>query len=64
MRRALVSTIISTSSSGTLASASAARLRLLAAYYAPDGELPINTHGGQLSVGRLHGYGFLYEACV
>jgi len=29
-----------------------------------DGELPINTHGGQLSGGRLHGYGFLHEACV
>ena len=23
-----------------------------------------NTHGGQLSAGRLHGYGFLHEACV
>jgi acetyl-CoA acetyltransferase len=33
-------------------------------YYAPTGELPINTHGGQLSSGRLHGYGFLHEACV
>jgi acetyl-CoA acetyltransferase len=31
---------------------------------ARDGELPINTHGGQLSGGRLHGYGFLHEACV
>ncbi len=31
---------------------------------APDGELPLNTHGGQLSAGRLHGYGFLHEACV
>lgn len=28
------------------------------------GELPINTNGGQLSGGRLHGYGFLHEACV
>jgi acetyl-CoA acetyltransferase len=27
-----------------------------------DGSLPINTHGGQLSSGRLHGYGFLHEA--
>ena len=26
--------------------------------------LPLNTHGGQLSAGRLHGYGFLHEACV
>jgi acetyl-CoA acetyltransferase len=26
------------------------------------GELPLNTHGGQLSGGRLHGYGFLHEA--
>ncbi len=31
---------------------------------ARDGELPLNTHGGQLSSGRLHGYGFLHEACT
>lgn len=31
---------------------------------ARDGELPLNTHGGQLSGGRLHGYGFLHEAAV
>jgi len=29
-----------------------------------DGEIPLNTHGGQLSGGRLHGYSFLHEACV
>ncbi|WP_433598219.1 thiolase family protein [Nocardia sp. CA-135953] len=29
-----------------------------------DGELPLNTGGGQLSAGRLHGCGLLYEACV
>jgi acetyl-CoA acetyltransferase len=29
-----------------------------------DGEIPLNTNGGQLSGGRLHGYGFLHEACV
>jgi hypothetical protein len=29
---------------------------------APDGVLPLNTHGGQLSSGRLHGYGFIHEA--
>jgi len=29
-----------------------------------DGGLPINTSGGQLSGGRLHGMGFLHEACV
>jgi acetyl-CoA acetyltransferase len=29
-----------------------------------DGDLPINTSGGQLSGGRLHGMGFLHEACV
>jgi len=28
------------------------------------GVLPVNTHGGQLSAGRLHGFGFLHEACV
>jgi acetyl-CoA acetyltransferase len=28
------------------------------------GELPISTGGGQLSAGRLHGYGALLEACV
>jgi acetyl-CoA acetyltransferase len=31
---------------------------------ARDGEIPLNTHGGQLSAGRLHGYGFLHEACL
>ena len=29
-----------------------------------DGELPMNTAGGQLSAGRLHGFGHLHEACV
>jgi acetyl-CoA acetyltransferase len=29
-----------------------------------NGPLPINTSGGQLSGGRLHGMGFLHEACV
>ena len=28
------------------------------------GKIPLNTHGGQLSGGRLHGYGFLHEACT
>jgi acetyl-CoA acetyltransferase/uncharacterized OB-fold protein len=27
-----------------------------------DGMLPLNTHGGQLSSGRLHGFGFVHEA--
>ena len=31
---------------------------------ARDGEIPLNPHGGQLSAGRLHGYGFLHEAVV
>jgi acetyl-CoA acetyltransferase/uncharacterized OB-fold protein len=29
---------------------------------APDGDLPLNPHGGQLSEGRLHGFGFVHEA--
>jgi acetyl-CoA acetyltransferase len=29
-----------------------------------DGELPLNPHGGQLSAGRTHGYGFVHEAAV
>lgn len=28
------------------------------------GALPLNTYGGQLSAGRLHGYWVLHEACV
>ncbi len=29
-----------------------------------DGDLPLNPHGGQLSAGRTHGYGFFHEAVV
>lgn len=29
-----------------------------------DGRLPLNPHGGQLSAGRLHGYGFVREAVL
>jgi len=29
-----------------------------------DGEIPLNTNGGQLSAGRLHGFGHLYESCL
>jgi acetyl-CoA acetyltransferase len=29
-----------------------------------DGLLPLNTNGGQLSGGRLHGFGFIHEACL
>ena len=28
------------------------------------GSVAVNTHGGQLSAGRLHGFGFMHEACV
>jgi acetyl-CoA acetyltransferase len=31
---------------------------------ARDGELPMNTGGGQLGWGRLHGFGFAYESVV
>ena len=27
-----------------------------------DGKLPLNPHGGQLSEGRTHGFGYVYEA--
>jgi acetyl-CoA acetyltransferase len=29
-----------------------------------DGDLPLNTNGGQLSGGRLHGFGYIHEAGV
>jgi acetyl-CoA acetyltransferase len=29
-----------------------------------DGEMPLNTGGGQLSAGRMHGYGLLWETCI
>ena len=31
---------------------------------ARDGLLPLNTGGGQLSAGRLHGFGLLWETCI
>jgi len=31
---------------------------------ARDGALPINTYGGQLSAGRMHGYWALHEGCL
>ena len=31
---------------------------------ARDGALPMNTHGGQLGAGRMHGFGFAHEAVV
>jgi acetyl-CoA acetyltransferase len=29
-----------------------------------DGELPLNTFGGQIGAGRLHGFGFAHESVV
>ena len=31
---------------------------------ARDGELPLNTFGGQIGAGRLHGFGFALEAAL
>ena len=31
---------------------------------ARDGQLPLNTNGGQLSGGRTHGFGYFYEAIL
>jgi acetyl-CoA acetyltransferase len=31
---------------------------------ARDGQLPLNTYGGQLSAGRMHGNWVLHEACL
>jgi acetyl-CoA acetyltransferase len=31
---------------------------------ARDGQLPVNTNGGQLSGGRTHGLGYVHEACT
>ena len=35
-----------------------------AARIALEGQLPLNTYGGQLSAGRMHGYWVLHEACL
>ncbi|WP_292975781.1 thiolase family protein [Mycobacterium sp.] len=35
-----------------------------AARIALNGALPLNTYGGQLSAGRMHGYYLLHEACL
>ena len=33
------------------------------AMFADNAAMPLNTSGGQLSAGRFHGYGHIYEAC-
>jgi acetyl-CoA acetyltransferase len=37
---------------------------IAAGHTALTGSLPTNTGGGQLSAGRLHGFGHLHEACT
>jgi acetyl-CoA acetyltransferase len=49
---------------GLLAPGEAARFIEGGNRTAIDGELPLNTSGGQLSAGRFYGYGHTHEACV
>lgn len=37
---------------------------IAAGHTAIGGDIPTNTGGGQLSAGRLHGYGLLHEVCL
>lgn len=37
---------------------------IAAGHIGPGGRFPVNTGGGQLSGGRLHGFGLLHEACL
>lgn len=37
---------------------------IAAGHIAPGGRYPVNTGGGQLSGGRLHGFGLIHEACL
>lgn len=37
---------------------------IAAEHIGPGGRFPVNTGGGQLSGGRLHGFGLLHEACL
>ena len=65
VRRLLVPhDVVDRGARASAASGRAARSSKAASASRVTASCPLNTHGGQLSAGRLHGYGFLHEAAA